>query len=282
MYIDLLQLLQCPLCHGGLAWSVNKKNGENIISGKAECDICNSVYRIEEGIAYFLEPKYADLRIWQRCDRVNYKKLTKSEENSILNKNITELTSEEILLKIAILENGISSYDDNQITELYEMYLLNQKMEISSQYIFTLMDELIKQIQEKRFNIILDFATGRGLLAEALARNITDSLLIFSDINPIILQRCKQYIDNTNYNKNISYIAFDMKKSPIANNAADIVTTLLGMQNIPHTGNLLQEIFRVCRKEYYSISSFCCDKHEENDKYLKQYGMLDVWAKEML
>lgn len=28
MYIDLLQLLQCPLCHGGLAWSVNKKMGK--------------------------------------------------------------------------------------------------------------------------------------------------------------------------------------------------------------------------------------------------------------
>lgn len=270
-----MKILQCPLCHGKLTWNVIKEKNNNVIDAEMVCDVCNNTYLINDGIAYFLNPKYADIRIWQKCDRNNYKKMSSDEESTILEKKVDDLTSEELLLRIAILEKRKA--DISKIIQLYEMYFCKQGMEKTLKIIFDLIDELVIKIKQDKPRIVLDFVSGRGLLATELAHNIKDSLLIFSDINPIILRKCRENINMAGKQKNINYFVFDMKKSPFVDGGIECVTTLLGMQNIPGSDDLLLEIYRISQKRYYAISSLCNEKKDRNYQYLQKNKMLDVW-----
>lgn len=281
MHRDLINVLCCPQCGGDLLWKVMKEIDDDVVEGEAICSACKTVYSVNDSIAYFMESKYLDERIWKRCDRANYKKMSSYEEREILNKKMYDLTNEEVLLRIAITEKSQKS-DSSEIANLYEMFFDRCGMKKTLDYIFYLMNALVLKIKEDNPRVVLDFASGRGLLASELAHNIDKSLLIFSDINPLIIKKCRENIIIADKQNNISYFVFDMKKSPFKSGMVDCITTLFGMQNIPRTGNLLSEIYRICQKKYYAISSLCSDEKDRNYEYLRENGMLDVWIKDKM
>ena len=53
---DLMEILCCPLDKGELELDVDRREGEEIVSGTLTCTECGTVYPIEDGIPNLLPP----------------------------------------------------------------------------------------------------------------------------------------------------------------------------------------------------------------------------------
>ena len=54
---ELLEILCCPVCHGDLALTTEKKDRTEILRGTLRCAACDRVYPIEDGIPDLLPPE---------------------------------------------------------------------------------------------------------------------------------------------------------------------------------------------------------------------------------
>ncbi len=53
---ELMDILACPVCKGGLELSVEKENEEEIVTGSLYCQKCNERYPIVDTIPNLLPP----------------------------------------------------------------------------------------------------------------------------------------------------------------------------------------------------------------------------------
>lgn len=51
---DLVDIVCCPRCKGGLKLEITKKEKDEIIEGMFICEKCKKTYRIDDGIPNFL------------------------------------------------------------------------------------------------------------------------------------------------------------------------------------------------------------------------------------
>ena len=56
---DLMDILACPVCKGGLELRSEAEEGDEVITGRLECAACKESYPIEDSIPNLLPP---DLR----------------------------------------------------------------------------------------------------------------------------------------------------------------------------------------------------------------------------
>ena len=54
---DLMEILACPVCKGGLELTVDVENSEEIITGSLYCTRCNVNYPIVDTIPNLLPPE---------------------------------------------------------------------------------------------------------------------------------------------------------------------------------------------------------------------------------
>ncbi len=54
---DLMDILACPVCKSALELTVEKEEGEEIISGSLLCTKCSENYPIADSIPNFLPPE---------------------------------------------------------------------------------------------------------------------------------------------------------------------------------------------------------------------------------
>ncbi len=53
---DLMEILACPVCKGALELTVEREEGEEVITGQLVCSACNETYPIEDSIPNLLPP----------------------------------------------------------------------------------------------------------------------------------------------------------------------------------------------------------------------------------
>ena len=53
---DLMDILVCPICKGGLTLTVEKEETGEIVEGSLRCAACNETYPIEDTIPNLLPP----------------------------------------------------------------------------------------------------------------------------------------------------------------------------------------------------------------------------------
>ena len=54
---DLMEILACPVCKGGLQLSIDEESEDDVISGALLCSPCNERYPIEDSIPNLLPPE---------------------------------------------------------------------------------------------------------------------------------------------------------------------------------------------------------------------------------
>ena len=57
---ELLKILACPVCKGGLELTVEKQRGEEVVSGSLLCRKCDERYPIVDTIPNLLPPGRSD------------------------------------------------------------------------------------------------------------------------------------------------------------------------------------------------------------------------------
>jgi uncharacterized protein YbaR (Trm112 family) len=56
---DMMEILACPVCKGPLTLTIDKEEGDEVVTGSLHCAKCNEAYPIEDTIPNLLPP---DLR----------------------------------------------------------------------------------------------------------------------------------------------------------------------------------------------------------------------------
>jgi len=56
---DILEILVCPVCRGGLELNMEEEREGKVISGALHCSKCDVRYPIEDGIPNLLPPEHS-------------------------------------------------------------------------------------------------------------------------------------------------------------------------------------------------------------------------------
>lgn len=94
-------------------------------------------------------------------------------------------------------------------------------------------DFIINRINNHENKVILDIATGRGMLLTELARKITiDAQVICADLSFEVLKYDRLKVKKINPNIQVNYIACDATNLPIKENSIDLATSFHGIANM--------------------------------------------------
>ncbi|MEJ2251023.1 MAG: class I SAM-dependent methyltransferase [Candidatus Lokiarchaeota archaeon] len=137
-------------------------------------------------------------------------------------------------------------------------------------------DHVIKYINHKSPNYILDIATGRGTLLENLVGHLRSEIhMVCTDLSFFVLKEDRKVIKKNFPNVKVSYIACDAKDLPFIDNSFDLIVTFHGVANMRDViPEALQEINRVLKKgknfDFLDIS-ILVKPHSKSVEELKQF-----------
>src|SRR5512141_2092907 len=68
MHTYLIEMLECPACHGKLDWDITEQNEDRIETAQVCCNSCAAVYSVRDGIGLFLTPELQRNDLWEQVD----------------------------------------------------------------------------------------------------------------------------------------------------------------------------------------------------------------------
>ncbi|MBV9282701.1 MAG: class I SAM-dependent methyltransferase, partial [Chloroflexi bacterium] len=119
---------------------------------------------------------------------------------------------------------------------------------------------------------IVDLASGRGALVEALARR-TGRQIVASDFSPTVLRRNRRWLTYLGLHDSVSLLAFDARRTPFKDGALAALTTNLGLPNVEEPGAFLGELRRVVSGRFYAVSHFYPEDGGENAWAIRRMGL---------
>jgi ubiquinone/menaquinone biosynthesis C-methylase UbiE/uncharacterized protein YbaR (Trm112 family) len=273
MHKRLVDFLFCPNCHGILKWKIEEETDDGCIySAIAICTVCEGRYQVREGVGVFVKEGTKDP--WREL----YSELKEFMETEggkeFLTIPFNELNPADRLFQSYMLEiNGdlerAKKAEDSAMSEIYsEDYKKCWNGQIQH------ISRALSNKQEEE--IIVDLASGRGILGESVAKS-TKAYLIMSDISPYILERDKKVLDKDSVNENIDYLAFDIRSMPFRNHSISTITTNLGFQNVSdkygQVDSVFDELKRVLSGVFLGVANFYPPSGSINSEKISELGL---------
>lgn len=250
MKAELLDLLACPACHGGLTWRVRGRDMDHIEVGEARCGGCGAIYPVREGIGLFLIPDLPWNDLWEGTGGgiKGYLREHPDVEWALLETPLEELSPADRFFRALLLEDrgdfaGAREAEAAAVAGLY-----------TEEY----RDCWQRQVDYVRGRLVgmegpvVDLASGRGYLAEVLARELGVHIVL-TDFSPLVLRRDRRYFEFLGLYNQVSLIACDARRLLFRDGAIRIMTTNLGLPNIEAPGDLPAELRRVLSGPLFAI-----------------------------
>jgi hypothetical protein len=102
---------------------------------------------------------------------------------------------------------------------------------------------------------IVDLASGRGTLAEALAGRLHRPIVV-TDFSLTVLRRNRRVFEAIGPLDRISLLAFDARRTPFKDASIGTMTSYVGLPNIEEQGSVLSELRRVVDGEFLALTHF--------------------------
>ena len=117
---------------------------------------------------------------------------------------------------------------------------------------------IVGAISNYNCNIVLDIASGRGLLLTELIKNLSDDVHIISiDLSAFVLKYDHHKFKRIAPTKKINYLACDATNLPLKDSVVDAAATYCGFSNmLGVTEQALQEVHRVIRPTGILVDSY--------------------------
>ena len=266
----LIEMLECPSCHGELNWKIIQHQGDRIEEAEVNCKKCGDTYPVKEGIGLFLTPDLPRNDLWEQLDSqlIQYLRENPQIESKLMDAPLNTLNPADQFFRAQILEEREEFAQAKAITNLAysELYAPEYLKCYNAQ-----INYLIAQLSIFGGPII-DLASGRGDLAELLVRKLKQPI-VFTDFSPQILRRNRRWLEFFGLYERVSLLAFDARLSPFKDGMIKMMTTNLGLINIEEPENLLIELRRVVSGKFFAISHFYQVDDEINAEAIKKVGL---------
>lgn len=281
MQAYLLELLECPLCHAALRWTIDERDGDCIEAATATCSACEATYPVREGIGLFLTPELPRDDLWEQVGSNLTRHLDENPAIAVqlLDAPLETLNPADQFLRSMTLEDqgdfaGARAAFEAAWPDLYTPEYLACA---EAQY-----EAVIAQVDALEGDgPIVDIASGRGYLVERLAARFTRPI-VATDFSPRVLRRNRRYFAHFAHCQQVSLLAFDARLTPFKSDALPVMTTNLGLPNISEPGDLLGELRRIAADGglFLAISYFFPPDDAANMAKIEDYGLAEMLVRE--
>ncbi len=266
----LLDLLECPICHGMLTWEVQEEAKDQIEAGQATCRACRVAYPIREGIGLFLTPDLPREDLWQAMESQLARQLREHPQvrAALMERPLEELGPADRFYRALVLE------EEGRFGEAAD--ILSQVLpEIYTADSLACHERQLRWVTTHLVDgdgPIVDLASGRGQLVERLARS-TGRPLVATDFSLRVLRRNCRWLRAMGLDNRVSLLAFDARRTPFCSRGLQSLTTNLGLPNIREPGQLLLELRRIVRGEFLAVSVFYPDADPVHREPIRHAGL---------
>jgi uncharacterized protein YbaR (Trm112 family) len=267
MHTYLIEMLECPVCHDKLKWTIGERSGDRIESAEAHCSACDAVYPVRDGIGLFLTPELPRNDMWEQVDSGVIKHLREHPEieRELMEVPLDTLAPAGRFFRALVFEER-GKYHEAQIVEnsankdLYTPEYINCW---NSQ-----LDYVVEWLSETD-GLIVDLASGRCYLVEKVVSKLNRTV-VATDFSPSVLRRDRRWLESFGLYDHVSLLAFDARRTPFKDGAVETLTTNLGFPNIEKPGSLLRELRRIVAGKFLAVSHFFPEEDEVNAKVIRE------------
>lgn len=270
MHTYLIEMLECPACHGELAWQISQRSGERIEQAEARCQGCAAVYPVLDGIGLFLTPDVPRNDLWEQADSqlARFLREHPQVERRLMETPVDELAPADLFYRTLVLEARGEYQAAKALEEKAKQGLY------TAEYLAcwdSQCDYVIERLSESDGPVV-DLASGRCYLVEEMARRL-ERPVVATDFSPRVLRQARRRLESFGLYDRISLLAFDARRTPFKDRAASTLTTNVGLANVERPGDLLKELRRVASGEFLAISHFYPPEDEVNAAALREAGL---------
>lgn len=267
MHSYLIDMLECPDCHGKLNWTVLEQSANRIETAEAHCVSCKVIYLVRDGIGLFLTTGVSRNDLWEQVESGLIRHLREHPEleRQLMEPPLDELSPADRFFRALVLEEQ-GNYAEAQIAadsadkDLYTPEHRNCR-NLQMEYV-------IEQLSTAEGPIV-DLASGKGYLVEQVVRKLRCDI-VASDFSPRILRTNLKRFKSLGLYDHISMLAFDARHTPFKDGSVPTLTTNLGLPNIEEPGSLLKELRRIVSGSFLAISHFFPEDDEPNAKMIHE------------
>jgi uncharacterized protein YbaR (Trm112 family) len=270
MHTYLIDILECPVCRGELAWTVTEHRGNRIEMAEARCMACAATYPVREGIGLFLTPELPRNDLWEQVEGQLTQHLREHPkvERLLMDVPLDILAPADQFFRALVLEERGKYAEAKAAHDLANVGLYTPEYLACYNRQFSYVLERLSASDGP----IVDLASGRCYLVEELARRLGRPI-VATDFSPRVLRRDRRWLESLGLYDRVSLLAFDARRTPFKDGAVKTLTTNLGLPNIKEPGNLLQELRRIVAGTFLAISAFYPEDDEANTAVIRKAGL---------
>lgn len=270
MHDCLMEMLECPVCHGKLEWVVTEGQGDRIETAEARCTACAAAYPVRGGIGVFLTPDLPRDDLWQqsRSHLDGHLREHPEVEGRLLHGPLETLAPADRFFRGLILdERGeyarAKAAFDAALPGMYTPEYLACS-DRQTEYILELLSGTLGPV--------VDLASGMGHLVERMARRLSGPV-VATDFSPGVLMRNRSRLRFLGLYDRVTLLAFDARRTPFRDGSVGTLTTYHGLPNIADPGELLRELRRVVSRRFLAVSVFYSEDDQANRAALEEFGL---------
>jgi uncharacterized protein YbaR (Trm112 family) len=273
----LIEMLECPVCHGMLKWDVIEEREGRLEAGTANCQECSAAYPVREGIGIFLTPDLPRKDLWEQVDSQLMLHLRERPdlERKLMDVSINTLGPADLFYRALVLDERGKYEKARELEELSEEGIYTEEYRACWQSQIEYVIEEVAGLEGP----IIDLASGRGYLVDKMAQRL-DRLIVATDFSPRVLRRDRMWLEAMGLYDKVSLLAFDARRTPFREKAIGVLTTNLGLPNIEEPGKLLRELRRVVGGRFLAITHFYPEEDEINVSALRENGLITLFRAE--
>ncbi len=258
--------LACPVCHGPLT-----EDGLG-------CQACGLRFSEYQGIPCLFGPEKEDL--WAQNQSGLAKLLAENPETAQKLENSPEeaLNGADTFAKAALRK------EQGRYLEAIALQRAAWQKSYPPEYIacFQAQLDFIAQSLAWVSGPIVDIASGRGMLISRLQKG-TAAPLVATDLSPFVLANSLAPLWPEELARGrLSMLAFDATAMPFQDKSLPVLTTCLGLQNIPNPQLAAKELRRVCAGKLYALCQFFPEDDEKNQQAAARFGLAGAYAQSFL
>jgi uncharacterized protein YbaR (Trm112 family) len=274
---EVLPYLECPRCHGDLAWAIDAEDEEGLTAAEARCTQCASGYSVRERIAAFLTADVSDEDLWQSSASALAQAVEGDDRlrSALMEAPPASLAPADLFFRALLTEERGDFAEGERLAALARdglyapAYRACHRRQI----------EWVVRRLEDAGGPVVDLASGRGDLAGPLLHGTAADILI-TDFSLRVLRRNRRWLEAMGHRGRASLLAFDARRTPFRPASLWWMTTNLGLANIRDPGPLLDELRRVVGGQLLAICHFYPPQDDANRQAIVHLGLDSLLYKE--